>query len=52
MLHHKHRNDLDKRAADIAEREAEEVYKRTGSYPQWSAEWERVYKEALKELSS
>ena len=50
MLHHR-TDDLAERASSIADREAEEAWRKTGSYKQWSEIWSSVYKQALWEFA-
>ncbi len=48
----KHTTDPTERAASIADREAEEIWKRTGSYKEWLKVWLSVYKQLLLEFVS
>jgi hypothetical protein len=45
---HRRTADPAQRAADVADREAEPFWQRTGSWDLWYAEWMRVYYEALQ----
>jgi len=49
MLHHR-TNDPAKRAADIADREAEVVYRKTGDFDKYCKTWRGIYESTLREL--
>lgn len=51
MLHHRTDN-VEKKAIDIADREAEKAYRETGSFEKHQIVWKNTYDEAFKELSS
>lgn len=51
MLHHRTDN-IEQRAFDIANQEAEKIYKKTGSLEKHDIVWKNTYDEAFKELSS
>jgi hypothetical protein len=48
---HKRTNNLQERAADIADREAEPIWQATGNYAAWWQVWKETYEAALRELS-
>lgn len=50
MLHH-HTVDPGERAADIAERESEIIWQKTGSYDAWLSTWMSVYVATLREFN-
>ena len=50
MLHHRTKNPQD-RAFDIAEREAETVYRKTGDYTTWTETLVSIFNAALLEIS-
>jgi len=49
MLHHR-TEDPAKRASSIADREAEEVLRKTGDYNEYTEAWLSVYKQVLQEF--
>lgn len=51
MLHHR-TQDPSQRAADIAENEAERVWKRSGNYELWSRTLGQTYEKTLREIHS
>jgi len=46
----RHTNDPEERAASIAYREAEEIWRETRSFNKWLKVWFSTYRQALREL--
>lgn len=44
-------DDLGKRAASIADKEAEKVWRKTGIYDAWKKIWLDTYRRTLKEFN-
>jgi len=49
MLHHRTDNPAE-RASSIVDREAEEIWRKTGNYKQWLKTWFSVYEQVLLEF--
>lgn len=49
---HRRTDNIEQRAVDIANREAEKIYKEMGSFERHQIVWKNTYEEAFKELSS